>query len=471
MNIISINFFAFVLFLSFIYNLTLYKHKVSFFFIVSLFFYSIIDYKSSILLILTSYVDYKIALLINLAESQVRKRNLLIASILVNILILFFLKYLQPVGMALVDFLGKEISQEFLNLIQPIGISFYTFKKISYVVDVYRGVIKPEKKLFVFLAYVFFFLEIFSGPIHRAQNLMPQFEISNKISLDDLERAMLFVLIGLFLKLVIADRLAIYTDTIFSEPKAYYGWTFLVAMYFYTFQIYADFAGYTYIIIGLGLLFSVKIPQNFNLPYWSCSISDFWRRWHITLSTWLRDYLYIPLGGNRVSKIRLYANYMIVFLLCGLWHGANITFVIWGGLHGIYLIASNLFCKGFRENGTPKKLFSVLRNVAGIIVTFHLVAVSWIFFRANSLSDATYVLSNLLPNDGRLFVDENTMSYGIVSVSILLIVELVIYFKKLSVDIFLCFNPIMRVAVYYLMIFFIVFASAEKESAFIYVQF
>ena len=282
------------------------------------------------------------------------------------------------------------------NFLLPMGISFYTFQTLSYTIDVYNQKLKPEKNLAVFALYVSFFPQLVAGPIERAGNLLGQLRSLRDIVSTNFNSAVTRILMGLFKKMVIADRLALFVDPIFDNPHAYDGSLLIIATLFFAFQIYCDFSGYSDIAIGVARLFGIKLMENFNNPYLASSVRDFWSKWHISLSTWFRDYLYIPLGGNRLGKKRMIINLLVVFIISGLWHGANWTFIIWGTLHGLFLIGGN----------SLKRIhfFQTLRQTAfgngiGMLTTFLFVCFAWIFFRANSVSDALYISSAITKID------------------------------------------------------------------------
>ena len=284
----------------------------------------------------------------------------------------------------------------FFNVLLPVGISFYTFQTLSYTIDVYNGKTAAQKHLGVFAVYVSFFPQLVAGPIERSNHLLPQFFRKHDFSYNRVKSGLQKMLWGFFKKIVIADNLAILVDGVYNNVGNYSGLALIVATIFFTFQIYCDFSGYSDIAIGTAKVMGFELRENFKRPYFSKSIREFWQRWHITLSTWFRDYVYIPLGGNRTIKWRWYYNIFITFLVSGLWHGANWTFVIWGALHGSYLIAALIL-------SSPKKKISLfiqsqnksLDKLMDVVITFVLVAFAWIFFRANNIEDAIYIINNL----------------------------------------------------------------------------
>ncbi|MGS0525486.1 MBOAT family O-acyltransferase [Zobellia nedashkovskayae] len=266
------------------------------------------------------------------------------------------------------SFFGQDISFQSLRIILPVGISFYTFQTLSYSIDVYKRKLKPSQDIIVFFTFVSFFPQLVAGPIERATNLLPQFTSKRKFTHATLSHGFKLMIWGFFLKVVVADRASIYVNAVYNNIESHEGLSFLAATFLFAFQIYGDFAGYSLIAIGTAKLFGFDLMTNFNRPYFSSSVSEFWTRWHISLSTWFRDYLYIPLGGNRATKPRWLFNLFITFLVSGLWHGANWTFVVWGALNGVYLIFEVLLFKQRKK------------NVLNIITTFILINFAWIFF-------------------------------------------------------------------------------------------
>jgi alginate O-acetyltransferase complex protein AlgI len=443
-------------------------------FLASLYFYSLLNIYYLALLIICTILDFGIAIYLDSRKEPGIRKTALVLSLFINIGLLFGFKYLNLFDSLLSSVLqtsGLNLSIPHLNIIVPVGISFFTFKKMSYVIDVYRGIIEVERNPLLFFLYVGFFLEILSGPIDRAGNLIPQLKNPENFNPEEASIGFLLILWGVFMKVVVADRLAIYTDTIFNNVGHHYGPSLVLAAYFYTFQIYCDFAGYTNIALGCGRLLGLKLMPNFNLPYFSKSIGDFWRRWHMSLSFWFRDYLYIPLGGNRVSDSRRCLNFMIVFLLCGLWHGANLTFVIWGGLHGLYQSI------GFLSKKTRESVVSFIRlpksvhSVIQILITFHLAVFAWIFFRANSIGDVAIIFKNLPHGWPFPFLDLNSMAYGLAGIIIVTVVDLMKFREKISIESFMAMPVWIRWAIYYSLLFSIILCGVDGESAFIYAQF
>ena len=321
------------------------------------------------------------------------RKTLLVLGLAVNLIPLIILKYsaflLGGIGDAL--FLRHE-------LLLPVGISFYSFTAMSYCIDTYRGVIEAEKHPGIFALSLAFFPKLISGPIERGKNLLPQLRSETAIDSSRVVSGIQLVVWGIFKKMVLADRLAMYVDMVFSHPQDYWGWTILIAVWLFALQIYCDFSAYMDMAIGCGRVFGIELSANFNFPYMAGSVMEFWQRWHITLTSWFRDYLYVPLGGNRVPASRWVVNILLVFLLSGLWHGAAWTFVCWGGLHGLLYLAGKWTWTGRERLKDFLNIRGKPAKVMQVVITFNLVALAWIFFRAQSLSDAFCLISHMVVN-------------------------------------------------------------------------
>ncbi len=352
-------------------------------------------YKSSgsyvLLLALSTLVNYYLALLMAGKKEPHNRKIVLIVALIFNLGMLGYFKYTN----FLIDiFNNLSITHfDFANIFLPIGISFFTFQILSYIIEVYRGNIKPLVSLADFAFFVSFFPSIMAGPILRPQVLIPQIRKPITLIREDMSRAIFLIAVGLFKKAIISDYISLnYVDRIFDNPSLYSGFENLMGAYGYTLQIYCDFSGYSDVAIGIALLMGFRLPDNFNLPYRSASLTEFWRRWHISLSTWLRDYLYIPLGGNRKGKARQYINLFITMLLGGLWHGASLKFMVWGGMHGGILAIEKMILP------YTKKQTSKLWHWGGVFLTFHFVTLCWIFFRADSYHTAIQVIHQIATN-------------------------------------------------------------------------
>jgi D-alanyl-lipoteichoic acid acyltransferase DltB (MBOAT superfamily) len=360
-------------------------------------FYGWWDYRFLSLLLVSTSIDYFVGLRLERMEDEKRRRFLLLISVAANLGILGFFKYFNffvDSAAEVMRTLGLSPDTPTLRIILPVGISFYTFQSMSYGFDVYRRRIPATRNWFDFALYVAYFPQLVAGPIERAQNLMPQI-VRPRVRPDGKQVAsgLVLILLGLFKKVAIADVMAPIADAAFNAPSGSSSVTLLVGLYAFALQIYGDFSGYTDIGRGASRLMGIELMENFNQPYLSRNITSFWRTWHISLSNWLHDYLYIPLGGNRNGRFNTYRNLMIVMLLGGLWHGAAWTFVIWGGLHGIYLSVHRAFGKDAPRGYQGR--FNLRRDLLPVFITFHLVAFAWVFFRAESVTGAVGYLDGL----------------------------------------------------------------------------
>lgn len=353
-----------------------------------------------LLIVASTGVDYAAGLGLGAAKSRAIRRAWLGLSLAVNLGLLFAFKYfnfLNDSARAVFDHYNLFYDLPNLDILLPVGISFYTFQTLSYTIDVYWGRREPERHLGRFAAYVAFFPQLVAGPIERSTHLLPQFSERHRPNFAAMADGVSLIFWGLFKKLVIADRLAVFVDEVFNHAGAYEGPPVWLAAYFFSLQIYCDFSAYSDIAIGSAQLMGFQLMDNFRRPYFAVSIPDFWQRWHRSLTTWFRDYLYIPLGGNRVALGRWHFNVLAVFLVSGLWHGANWTFVIWGALHGLYYFVSR-WTDGMRErmaHGLLIDRIPKIHQLGRILLTFHLVTFAYIFFRANTVSDAFTLTSTL----------------------------------------------------------------------------
>jgi alginate O-acetyltransferase complex protein AlgI len=358
-------------------------------------FYGWWDWRFLALLITTTGIDYAAALAMGHEKDRPHRRKWLLLSLITNLGVLGFFKYFNFFTQQfahLLGALGLSANPVLLQLILPLGISFYTFQALSYTIDVYRGKMEPVRDVVQYFCFISFFPHLVAGPINFAKDLLQQFEHDRHFDQAEAAAGARQMLLGFFKKMVIADNLAPFVNAAFGNIEQASGWQLLWATYGFAFQIYCDFSGYTDIAIGSAKLFNLHLMRNFAYPYFAQSIPDFWRRWHISLSTWFREYVYISLGGNRVGKFRQGLNILIVFLLSGLWHGANWTFVVWGGLHGVFYLGFWLaLLPGADEEGAGNWLLRAIR----ILFTFHLVCFAWIFFRAPSLTEAWTVVAKI----------------------------------------------------------------------------
>lgn len=355
-------------------------------------------YKSSgtyfFLLAVVTVSDFFLARSIYLHRNSPRLKKLMMAaSLTVNLGLLAYFKYTNFFAGMIASMIDNNFQP--WDIFLPVGISFFTFQSMSYTIDVYRGKLKPLKSLLDYAFYVSFFPPLVAGPIVRAADFVPQIRKPLTIDRTMFAQGVYLIMIGLFKKAVISDYISLnFVDRIFDNPNLYSGLENLLGVYGYAMQIYCDFSGYSDMAIGIALLLGFKIPMNFNAPYRSTSITDFWRRWHISLSTWIRDYIYISLGGNRKGKVRQYINLIITMLLGGLWHGASLNFVAWGGMHGVALAAHKFFSQNVLKH--PRHYVSQgWRKAAAIIITFHFVCLAWIFFRNTTFSGSWLMISKI----------------------------------------------------------------------------
>lgn len=368
--------------------------------IVSYIFYGWWDPRFLGLIVVSTLIDYSVGMGLARAESPLRRRLLLWTSLLTNFGILGFFKYFNFFADSLVtacSFAGHDIGVRSLNVLLPVGISFYTLQTVSYTIDVYRRNLEPTRDFLAFAAYVSFFPQLVAGPIERATHLLPQFCTPRQFSYARAVDGLRQILWGMFTKVVIADNCAVCANAAFDGAGTYSGAALLAGAIMFSFQVYGDFSGYSNIAIGTAKLFGFELMRNFAFPYFSRDIAEFWRRWHISLSTWFRDYVYIPLGGSRTGRWLSVRNIFIVFLLSGLWHGANWTFIFWGGLNALYflpllLLNRNRACLDTVAAG---RLLPSVRDAVSIVATFCLTVLAWIFFRADSLSHAFSYLSQM----------------------------------------------------------------------------
>lgn len=366
----------------------------------SYYFYMSWEPLYGLLLAGSTIITFLSSILMARAKSLKSKRAFLAAGLILNLGLLAFFKYFNFFNDALravLEAAGFSYGAGPLKILLPVGISFYIFKTASYVIDVYKGRMEPERHLGIYAVYVSFFPALLAGPIDRASHLIPAIREKHPLDYDRIMDGLKLMLWGFFKKLVIADRLAVYVNSAYNFPADAEGLTLLIASYFYAFEIYCDFSGYSDIAIGAAKVMGFRLTENFRRPYYARSVLDFWSRWHMSLSGWFRDYIYIPLGGNRVAKGRLYANFMIVFLLSGLWHGAAWTFVFWGGIHGAYLVIGDI-TSGIRTRawqGLGFHKHSRFERLWKAFITFNLVTFAWIFFRASSFNDAFAVIGKI----------------------------------------------------------------------------
>ncbi|TFF40868.1 MBOAT family O-acyltransferase [Mucilaginibacter psychrotolerans] len=353
--------------------------------IASCYFYMYFKPVYILIILFTIVVDYVAGLCIESATGSKRKLFLII-SLVANIGVLAFYKYFDFLAqnINLLSALAKGPQIPLLNIILPIGLSFHTFQAMSYTIEVYRGNQKAERHFGIYALYVLFYPQMVAGPIERPQHILPQLHLTHKFVKSTFIAGLFLIMVGVFKKVVIADRLGLYVEPVFSDPHRHTSLDLLFAIYFFAIQIYCDFSGYSDIAVGAAMTLGINLMRNFHMPYLAKNISEFWSKWHISLSSWFRDYVYIPLGGSRISFAVTCVNIMIVFIISGLWHGANWKYLVWGGIHGLLLITYQAIKK--LKINLPKA------GWLGWLVTFNLVSLAWVFFRANTITDAIYIL-------------------------------------------------------------------------------
>lgn len=447
--------------------------------VASYVFYGWWDWRFLSLIIFSTLVDYTIGVRLSDEENSKKRKLYLWTSILVNLGFLGFFKYYNFFIDNLVTaftFFGNELQVSSLKIILPVGISFYTFQTLSYTIDVYRRKLTPTRDFVAFAAFVSFFPQLVAGPIERATNLLPQFYQKRKFTYNKAVDGLRQMLWGLFKKVVIADNCAMFANEFFNNYSEYGGSSLLLGAFFFTFQIYGDFSGYSDIAIGTSRLFGFDLKQNFAFPYFSRDIAEFWRRWHISLSTWFRDYLYIPLGGSRGGTIMKLRNTFIIFIVSGFWHGANWTFIVWGALNAIYFLPLLLTNRN-RSNinvVAEGRLFANAREIFSILSTFAITVLAWIFFRADSVGHALNYLKEIF---SRSLLTIPEFENRTQAVEIIVLIGFLIFIEWLGRDtkygiekLGLNWNRNLRVG-FYLLIVVLIFLFIGKEQEFIYFQF
>lgn len=377
----------------------------------------------ALLLLTSTIVTYFSALGIGFAKDRLKKKCFLVVCIVINLSILFLFKYYNFLASNIQEVLqywNLRIYIPEFKLLLPVGISFYTFQALGYSIDVYRGTTKVEHSFLTYALFVSFFPQLVAGPIERSNNLLKQFRLEHYFSYEQVMLGIRQMVWGFFMKLVLADRCAIYVNLVFNHLESFNGGDYLLASLLFPFQIYGDFAGYSLIAIGVANVLGFRLMENFRRPYLSCSVGEFWHRWHISLSTWFKDYIYIPLGGNRVSCCRKYYNLIATFVVSGIWHGANWTFLFWGFLHGLFLCIEKVF-------GIGKFKYLGLLKYLHMITTFVIVSIAWILFRANNINDVFLVFKGIVMD-----LHKPDMQYGVLIASVIAIS--VLLFKEFAVE-------------------------------------
>lgn len=440
----SLTFAVFLPIVFLLYWATLHKYRWMFLLVASYYFYMSGDVKYVLLLALITFLSYFCGIQIEKVQSQKAKKAYMWLGVIVSLASLIFFKYFEftlDTIVRIAHAVSIPMDEFTLNIMMPLGISFYTFKAVSYVVDVYRGKEQAEHHFGYYAAFLSYFPDVISGPIDRAGILLPQLKAEKQFCYEDGVYALRLMLLGFAKKLLLADALTKYVDMIFNEVTHYSGFTLVFASFLFTIQIYCDFSGYSDIAVGVSKLFGIDLMQNFRSPYFAKSIKEFWGRWHISLSTWFRDYVYIPLGGNRVSKPRRAFNLMVTFLVSGLWHGANYTYILWGGIHGLYQVIENIFrdMAGSKRQGKETKQTgagNVIKGILQTIVTFVLVDFAWIFFRSNGLNGALYFVTHMFSDlsIGKAMLDMNMSMFNLIKIGGFIVVLAIYDYVSQKID-------------------------------------
>lgn len=466
----SLHFVAFFIITTIVYFLLPHRYRWFLLLSISCYFYMAFIPIYILILFFTIIIDYIAGILIEQSEQQ--KKLLLTMSIVANVGVLCFFKYYNFLNDNLTELLGFASFENripALNIILPIGLSFHTFQAMSYTIEVYRGNQKAERHFGIYALYVMFYPQLVAGPIERPQNVIHQFHRKVNFDYDRIISGLRLMLWGLFKKIVIADRLALYVDAVYNNPEHHSGVTSVVATVFFAFQIYCDFSGYSTIAIGAARVLGIDLMENFRRPYLAKSIKEFWGRWHISLSTWFRDYLYIPIGGSRVKFPTYIRNILIVFVVSGIWHGASWTFVIWGLLHGLYQIIELLLNKYVYKDMPRSKTFNFFSH----IITFVLVCLAWVFFRANTVQDGFTIVENILTlKSGSLFIGFAAgFVYSILLIIFLMFAEYNYEYLENRLSMIYSNSAITRTLGYLILLIGILMIGVFNGGQFIYFQF
>lgn len=454
-----------------VYFLLPHKFRWIFLLLASYYFYMNWQPIYALLISFSIFITWGCGYLLDNTDNVVKRKIYLTLSLIINFGILFIYKYYNFINNAVfsaLEYFNIRWEVPNLDVLLPVGISFYTFQAVGYTIDVYRKEIDAEKNIGIYALFVTFFPQLVAGPIERSKNLLPQFREVKTLTIENLSAGFKLVLWGFFLKIVLADRLGMYVDAVFNNVDKHSGISHALASFFFAFQIYGDFAGYSLIAIGVAKMMSFSLMTNFRRPYFATSVTTFWSRWHISLSTWFKDYLYIPLGGNRGTKARTYFNLFITFFVSGIWHGANFTFIIWGALHGLYCTVEKAL--GFdRKNNLNKLTF---KSVFNILMTFVLVDFAWIFFRANSVTDSFKIISKIFTDFGSdLFIRWEIFFVAFVCLTILFFKEFTDEFFPNRYKLLNNKNKYVRIVSMALLFCLIIFLGIFDSGQFIYFQF
>ncbi len=456
------------------------RHRLLWMLFASYFFYAWWDWRFVALILFSTYFDFEFGKIIHATNDQKKRKRFLILSMVMNLGFLGYFKYFNffiDSYVSMVQGFGFQPSVSSLNIILPVGISFYTFQSMSYTIDIYKREIPVEKDFIKFATFIALFPQLVAGPIVRAKDLLYQMGDTKKFSWNNLNGGLGRILWGFFKKVAIADSIAPFVDQCFEDPMRFGSMHLLIGVIFYAFQIYCDFSGYSDMAIGLARIMGFHFPENFKTPYFSKSFSEFWTRWHISLSSWLRDYLYIPLGGNRYGKFNTYKNNMITMLLGGLWHGANWAFVFWGFLHGVYLIVQRMVTPVWRKIVSLVRMPKFLDDGIAMLVVFTLTCIAWVYFRAGSLGAKSFQVANTIL--GKIFSGQDfnwnstfnkyQIIKGALVIGIMLIIEVTNIRMRWNTT--QLQQPALRIALFAGVLWLIALFGTFSSNAFIYFQF
>jgi alginate O-acetyltransferase complex protein AlgI len=476
----SITFLVFSVIFFPIYFLTKNRIRLWWILLASYVFYGWWDWRFLSLIMISTFMDFNFGKLIGATDNPRKRKSFLIFSMIMNLGFLCYFKYFNffiDSFVSMMHTMGFQPSVSTLQIILPIGISFYTFQSLSYTIDIYRREIPVEHNMLKFAAFIALFPQLVAGPIVRARDLLPQMNEDKKFDWDNFNSGLGRVLWGFFKKVAIADSLAPFVDQVWAAPFKFSSSHLSVGVIFYSFQIYCDFSGYSDIAIGLARIMGYKFVENFKTPYFSQSFSEFWTRWHISLSSWLRDYLYIPLGGNRKGKLHTYKNNMLTMLIGGLWHGANLAFIFWGFLHGMYLIVQRVVTPPWRAFVKLVRMPAFINSAICIAVVYTLTCFAWIYFRAGSMGHKSFSVANQIIGNILTFDEFNWTSIlnkyqvikGVLLIMILLGVEITnirFSWNRLQLH-----RPAWRIAMFACLLWMIALFGTFSANSFIYFQF
>lgn len=468
----SIEFLLFFPTVTLLFYLLPHRFRWMFLLAASCFFYMWFIPKYIFILLITILIDFSAGILIERwADAPAKKRTCLVVSIVSTCLVLFIFKYLNFCSanlVAMAQHFGWAHPTKVQNIILPIGLSFHTFQSLSYVIEVYRGHQQAERHFGYYSLYVMFYPQLVTGPIERPQNLLRQLHEEKRLQYENIANGLRLILFGLFLKMVVADNLGVYVDQIYEHPELYGRGSILLAMLFYPFQIYGDFFGYSTIALGCALSIGFTLTDNFRTPYLSGSVREYWRRWHISLSSWFRDYLYIPLGGNRVPVPRWMFNTLIVFTVCGIWHGANWTFMVWGFAHGLMIIVEKGLDGIHLFDRIKGRVGRAVVRVFNVVKTFCVVALLFCIFRAPSFGDLHNLIAALINNHGTEHLQVSVVAWG--ALALFILSDLLTRHSRFDAW---CGrrHAVVRWTLYAVLVFAIIALSSVQNYPFIYFQF